>query len=474
MHSHGVVATVLARELVDLARAERIPGPFMAIPQEAVLGRWSQLLGRRYRFLRPLLKRVVGEFASARYLDESAVAQFLCGDSRFVHHVYKHEVSISWSPGCGPSMRPIGRAADWKLPELTNFDSLAEWLDISPARLGWLADSHGRERGLRESLRRYHYRVHCKRSGGIRIIEAPKALLRRLQRKILKQIIQPIPCHEAAHGFEPGRSTKTCAAPHVGRSVVLTMDLKDFFLSVPTSHVFGLFKTVGYPPVVAVSLTALCTNRTPDDVVSAARGNAKRRLYLAEPREEVENGPDQRCEASHEALQATTALYRSWHLPQGAPTSPSLANRCFYTVDQSIGDYCRAAGVTYTRYADDLTFSSSQVDWTRSSQRFANQIAAILLRFGYRTHHRKTRIRSSSQRQTVTGVVVNERLNCDRREYDVMKAILFNCVRHGPASQNRDNRRNFRSHLEGRIGHVAHLNPARGAKLRALFAQIQW
>jgi hypothetical protein len=86
----------------------------------------------------------------------------------------------------------------------------------------------------------------------------------------------------------------------------------------------------------------------------------------------------------------------------------------------------------------------------------------------------KTRVLRQAGRQIVTGVVVNERPNIDRRAYDTLKAILTNCRRHGPASQNRDNHPQFALHLRGRIGHVSLLNPARGAKLLAIFEQIDW
>ncbi|MCB1512074.1 MAG: hypothetical protein KDJ36_14330, partial [Hyphomicrobiaceae bacterium] len=79
-----------------------------------------------------------------------------------------------------------------------------------------------------------------------------------------------------------------------------------------------------------------------------------------------------------------------------------------------------------------------------------------------------------SQRQSVTGIVVNRHLNIDRRDYDRLKAILTNAIRHGPVSQNRDGHPDWRAHLSGRVGWVAQVNPARGRKLAALFDQIVW
>jgi hypothetical protein len=93
---------------------------------------------------------------------------------------------------------------------------------------------------------------------------------------------------------------------------------------------------------------------------------------------------------------------------------------------------------------------------------------------GFAVNRAKTRVMSQAVRQTVTGAVVNARPNVTRTEFDRLKAILTNCVRTGPAAQNRARVADFRGHLAGRIAHVASLNPARGRKLRATFDRIAW
>jgi len=79
-----------------------------------------------------------------------------------------------------------------------------------------------------------------------------------------------------------------------------------------------------------------------------------------------------------------------------------------------------------------------------------------------------------SRRQVLTGIVVNEKTNVRRPEYDRLKAIITNCVRHGPHSQNRDHVTDFRAHLAGRIAYIAGLNPARGSRLARIFDRIRW
>lgn len=89
-------------------------------------------------------------------------------------------------------------------------------------------------------------------------------------------------------------------------------------------------------------------------------------------------------------------------------------------------------------------------------------------------HHRKTRIMRQGVRQHLAGVVTNEGVNVVRADFDRLKAILTNCVHHGPASQNRENHPAFRMHLEGRVAFVEMVNPQKGARLRRIFDRIQW
>jgi len=101
-------------------------------------------------------------------------------------------------------------------------------------------------------------------------------------------------------------------------------------------------------------------------------------------------------------------------------------------------------------------------------------VGAIALKEGFSLNHRKTRLRLSSQRQRLAGVVVNQKPNYSREDWDRLKAVLHNCIKHGAAGQNRDNHPDFKAHLEGRVAHIAWLNPACGKKLQSLLKQIDW
>jgi hypothetical protein len=170
---------------------------------------------------------------------------------------------------------------------------------------------------------------------------------------------------------------------------------------------------------------------------------------------------------------AARALYAWRHLPQGAPTSPSLANLCAYRIDCRLDGLAAAGGAAYTRYADDLAFSGD-AEFDRGVETFALRVAAILLEEGFAVHHRKTRVMRQGVRQYLAGLVTNERVNVLRADFDRLKATLTNCVRHGPESQNREGHPEFRMHLAGKISFVEMVNPEKSARLRKIFEQIEW
>jgi RNA-directed DNA polymerase len=334
-------------------------------------------------------------------------------------------------------MRPVSPAATWPIPAIETVGALADWLELNAGDLEWFADPRGLNRKGSPQLRHYHYRVLTKQSGELRLIEAPKPRLKALQRKILTGILEKIPPHPAVHGFLKGHSIRTFVAPHIGQRVVLKMDLEDFFPSISRARVQSLFRTMGYPESVADLLGGISTTTAPRDIWKA------RDLY-AQP-----------------------------HLPQGAPTSPALANLCSYRVDCRLTGLAKSVGAEYSRYADDLAFSGGE-PFERSVERFSTHVSAILNEAGFSVHHRKTRIMRQSVRQHLAGLVTNERANIRRSDFDRFKATLTNCIRHGPDTQNREAHPHFRLHLQGKVAFVESINPAKAKRLRALFDQIPW
>lgn len=342
-----------------------------------------------------------------------------------------------------PHFAPTKPFIGLPIPSLATPGDLAAWLGQSPEQLDWLAGErrhHGR--ATHPPLQHYHYTFASKRTGAPRLIEAPKPRLKAIQRRILREILSAVPTHPRTHGFVAGRSCLTGAQVHAGEAIVATFDLTQFFPSIALPRIHGLFRSLGYPWAVARRLAGLCTTMTPAGV-------------FPDP-----HRPDH-------------ALYRVPHLPQGAPTSPALANLLAWTLDRRLFGLARTVEANYTRYADDLAFSGNEAFAARID-RFGRTVETILYEEGFALNTAKTRIMRRGTRQRVTGIVVNEHCNVGRSEFDTLKAILHNCARTGPAAQNRANIPDFRTHLDGRITWVEQINLHRGLKLRRLFDQIDW
>lgn len=337
----------------------------------------------------------------------------------------------------------------FKLPVFDAPEELAAWLKVPLRKLAWLSDYHhnNAEADAQSKLSHYHYVWLKKRSGGFRLIEAPKPLLKAVQERILREILDHVPPHPAAHGFVKGRSIITNAAVHAGKYVIVKADLADFYPSVRQTRVVSIFRGMGYNLEMARWLARLCTNEAPAEL---------------------------RMPGEVDETIVPAALFRR-HLPQGAPTSPALANLAAYGLDVRLSGLARKLGATYTRYADDLVFSGSE-ELLRKGQ-----MAALLAfvkkiigheRFALNT--RKLRIIRRGDRQEVTGLSVNVKPNVPRPYFDTLKATLANCVRKGPAGQNRDAHDDFRAHLLGQIAFVRGVNPAKAARLQRMFERIQW
>lgn len=378
-----------------------------------------------------------------------ALVQQLRADPVFQRMLERHvirQLPLITSP---TRMRPLfGASSPVRLETVRD---LADWLRLDPEHLLWFADLRDRNRSA-QPLLLHHYttRLMAKPYGLIRLVEMPKQHLKVIQRQILHEILAPIPLHPAVHGFCKGRSIVSFASPHVAREAVLRLDLQDFFPSISGPRIQALFRTLGYPEPVADLLGGLCTTTAP-------------------PRVWRNTG----CELSAGELQRARVLYARPHLPQGAPTSPALANLCSFRLDRRLGALARAADVAYTRYADDLAFSGG-AQFARMADRFARHVTGIISEEGFSIHPRKTRLMRPAVRQHLAGITLNVHPNLPRRDLDRLEAILTNCVRYGPGTQNRDQHPDFRRHLDGKVAFTAMVNSVRGSKLRALYERISW
>ncbi|MBC7928113.1 MAG: RNA-directed DNA polymerase [Bryobacteraceae bacterium] len=438
--------SLVIKKLAEVFLASGINSPFLT-------SRCAVVLGRNWRWLRPLADRYVVTFSNRIRPSYREVLSFLETDTglkeAFTRNSGQFEIK-QWIEET-PHMRPVPAAQAWPVPPIETTGALAEWLWLDAGHLEWYADLKAfAETSISEKLSHYSYHVLRKRTGSVRLIEAPKRQIKKLQTQILEWILNPVPPHPAVHGFIAKRSITTFVAPHTGQRVVLKMDLRNFFPSLRAARIQAFFRTAGYPDEVAQLLTGVCTNITP------------RRFWRA---------PE--LNLTLQEIQDMRDLYGRPHLPQGAPTSPALANLCAWRLDCRLQALAASAGAQYTRYADDLVFSGDE-HFDRSVSRFSAHIGAVVLEEGFAIHHAKTRIMRQGQQQRVAGLVVNQHANVARPDYDRLKAILTNCIRHGPESQNQNAHTSFRQHLEGHISFVHMVNPAKALRLRALFDQIAW
>jgi len=403
----------------------------------------------RARWLRHLVRRTLLEYPAAPVDRDDELAAAIAEDRGLR--------GATWRPGGPPRMRrwlipkatmvPVeGAPAGFRVVPFPSPGELASALGLRAEELGWFADeSRMNARAADAKLSHYHHRWVAKARGGWRLLEAPKPRLKRIQRWLLDNVLSAIPPSDVAHGFVAGRGVRTFVAPHVGRAVLVRIDLADFFASVSRARVAALFRRVGYPRRVAAALAGLCTAPTPE------------RVLAEHPRAGVDLA--QRF--------LMNARLRDAHLPQGAPTSPALSNLAAWRLDRRLAALAAGFGATMTRYADDLAFSGDQA-FGRSLRFFFARVGAIALEEGFRVNHRKTRVMRHGRRQALCGVVVNDTANLPRRERDRLRATLFNVARFGLESQNRDGRPDFRRHLEGRVAWAAALNPGVGRRLRDL------
>ena len=397
---------------------------------------------------RRLTARLLLQFGDAQHPPPAELEAFLRHDHEVASAL--RSITDNNTPALllDPStMQPQRHRISLPLPVLDTVRDLQQWLGVSAGELAWFADCDGRQaKSTTQRLHHYRYRWAEKRRGGWRLIEQPKSRLKAIQRQVLREILDRVPPHPAAHGFRRGRSCLSFVAPHCGRPLLLRLDLRDYFTRVPVARIGATFRRLGYPAAVAHTLQGLCTHAMSASLADPPAGAVdwQQRQYL-----------------------------RSKHLPQGAPTSPALANLCSWHLDARLSGLAHRYGLAYTRYADDLAFSGT--DALRHDAPFLRDlIAAIALEEGFRINHRKTRLVTAAQRQRLTGIVINAHPNPPRSEFDRLRATLFNCVRYGPQSQNRDARTDFAAYLAGKLAYVTQLNPNKAVRLHRLWRQIDW
>lgn len=229
-------------------------------------------------------------------------------------------------------------------------------------------------------IREYQDIRRRKRDGTYRQISSPTPALMSVHRWLLANVLTALPIHDAAYAYRRGRSIRHAAEQHVGARWLLKMDLHDFFGGIEESRVYGLLHRLGYPKLLAFEMGRICTKPTPPvgALWSSGRG--------------VEN---------YDSAQVGV-------LPQGAPTSGVLANAAAMGLDVALVHIAESRGLAYTRYSDDLTFSSHEAFVRADMSALVRDVELAILRAGFSPHRRKTRVIPPGARQIVLGLLLHE------------------------------------------------------------------
>lgn len=247
-----------------------------------------------------------------------------------------------------------------------------------------------------------------KKSGGKRVIKEPLPSLKEIQRWVLENILNKIKVSPTAKAYVLGKGIKENARFHKNQNIVLNIDLINFFPSIQEKYIFMVFRKIGYTSSVSTILTKIC------------------------------------------------CFDKS--LPQGSPTSPALSNIILKHVDDRIFGFCKKLKVRYSRYADDMSFSGSfNVDVIYKF------VSSVVNNYGLKINTKKTRVLQKHHQQSITGVVVNEKIQAPRDYRRKLRQQIYYCKRFGLANQaTRNNFKDIKSFLHfllGKANYIKYLNP---------------
>lgn len=258
--------------------------------------------------------------------------------------------------------------------------------------------------GMSNSPHAYYRSFHIKKSnGGIRRIDAPLPTALLAQRWILSNILEKNPCHAAAKAYIKGKSIRSNARFHRGQKYVLKVDVINFFGEIKEFHIYRIFREFGYCKAVAVGLSKIC----------CLRG----------------------C------------------LPQGAPTSGYLSNLLLFDFDDELLKFAQERKLRYSRYADDIAISGENIEVAE----VISKINALLDPISLRINFAKTKLIPQSNRQKITGIVVNEKLSVEKQYRRELRKLHYYIMKHGIFGHARFvEEKNPRALLEKIIGQVSH------------------
>ena len=261
------------------------------------------------------------------------------------------------------------------------------------------------------NLKSHYRKVQIpKKSGGYRKLSVPDEILKKIQRQIADVLLIHMPVSRYAKAYRFGSTTLKNAKPHVGKKGVLKLDILHFFDSIRYSDVKDkVFPAEIYAENIRILLAMLC--------------------------------------------------YYKDFLPQGAPTSPAITNILMYDFDELVGQWCRERGISYTRYCDDMTFSGDF-----DPMEVLRFVRLELKEMGFLLNEQKTKIQCPGQQQTVTGIVVNEKLSIPANYRRKLRQELYYCKKFGIQEHLHKigleiSANSYRMQLLGKVNYVLQVHP---------------
>lgn len=329
---------------------------------------------------------------------------------------YSHELNHKTSN--------VERLQSNQLPVFQSVKDLASAMHISVNELRFLAFS-------RKHSKINHYKRFkvAKKSGGYRLISAPMPKLKKAQHFILEHILNQVETHPKAHGCVKRKSIVTNAELHVNKAVVINQDLQNFFPSVTYKRIKGVFKSLGYSEQLSVIFSLICSEPKILDVELLGEN------YFSQQGERF--------------------------LPQGSPCSPAITNILCKKLDYRLNGLAKKYGFEYSRYVDDITFSGNedQLQHITSVLKYSKR---IIKDENFTLHPDKLRVMKRSQRQEVTGIVVNEKPNINKKNLKRFRALLHQIERDGIEGKSWNGRANVLDEINGYAHFIYQVDKEKG------------
>jgi RNA-directed DNA polymerase len=321
------------------------------------------------------------------------------------------------------------------LPVLRNLHDIYKLIGLNPETIVWLCF----EKKV-SSVDHYLRFEIPKRSGGMRLISSPKKQMRQAQLAIREDILKKMKPSEQAMAFRPDTSIVDNAKAHLGAKILVRVDLKDFFPSISFNRVRGFFKSCGYSPGVATVLALLTTDA--------------QRVYV-----KTDTG-------------LKTVARGKRGLPQGACTSPDLANLIAKKLDARLQGLVQYKGEwRYTRYADDLVFSTLNKD--SDAFGIVKAVEKIAIAEGFAVNQKKTSIKRPSGRMSVTGLVINEDgVRLSKSDLKKIRAFLHKCDTLGREEVSREIGKSANAVAKGYISYLHMVSPELAQKYRDKYSWL--